>query len=447
MGERKVYISSTFKDLENARQDIIQAISDRDILGDYYDTAYIMESMKTFGRSETALEQCLSAVRSADVYILIIGNWYGSMTEYQGISNSYTEHEYTAAIRSLNYPRIYILHSDITYDNDNSAEVSRLCAERNIPPEENAARVAAFKQLTLQNRAKAVSFSSLKDLQRKIDNAFVGDIAYYFLYRKMNEFKLSNMKLPYYIDRVPQNILLDTAMEGTIFEGIYPILLPSIIDNKPEAYAKRVMYDKCPIPTYAGPIRSGASSVKLASFYNKEGKKELADYVDLLIKTQSIGENGLFSRLDGENPASGGKIRDVIQFEVAITDQQDGLHWIRFIDEFIGLLLEARDGLKIFRVFIFVHLLYTDQTVVEKTIKTFTAERYINLRMLGNIKYADIVDFFKEQVLEITADDSEENRDKQEELKRLVNALDVAISMDDELTYYRTTKVLNLKIG
>ena len=245
MAERKVYISSTFKDLDNIRSQIISIIQDADILGNYYDIEYIMESMKTFGNSETALQQCLKAVSNADVYILIIGNWYGSTVNYLNKDISYTQHEYLQAIKSTKNPRIYILHSDSDYDKLHEQDVSTLCSEK-FTLEENNKRIKEFKNVSLQGRTKPVTFSSIDILKDKIKDCLIGDIAYYFLSQKADF--LSDPKLKYFINRKKQDELLVSGIKKNENRKIYPALIfYKGGDDKPDYFAYRVMYEKCAI--------------------------------------------------------------------------------------------------------------------------------------------------------------------------------------------------------
>jgi hypothetical protein len=457
MGQRRVYISSTFKDLERVREQIIQVVTDPNILGDDYSVAYIMESMKVFGNSASALEQCLDAVRSADVYILIIGNWYGTTIAYGGEDLSYTQHEYMTAINSTNNPRIYIFHSDADYDAATKKEADELCVQRGSSPKENGERVAVFKQLTMRDRPKIDSFSSDEVLKKLIYHAFISDIKYYFLFRQMDEFRFSNAKLPYYIDRIPQNTLLKKEMFNGRFRNIYPVLLLSEADNQPRAYAKRVMYDKCYIARYDGlnnpffkPIKWSDYQGKFTSFYKKEEKKEekkeFKDFVEFLKRTEEGNENAIIVNLSRDLKTPGAPIKEIIQFEVGTVEQEVGNYWIKFIDEFVRSLLAAEDLLNVEAVFVFVHVLYRDKGKARGAIKLFTKDHFIDGDILENIKYADILEFFKSQVLQITADESDENGDKKEEYDKLVAALNTAIGVDQELSYYKTTKILNLKI-
>ena len=132
MSKRKVYISSTYRDLSSIRDKIKNLITDQNVLGNYYDVAYIMENMSIAGDSDTALNQCLKQVNDADVYILIIGSWYGSLTTHNGKEQSYTQHEYDAVPKLNKKKRIYILHSTEEFDKSVENEVKMLCEVNNF---------------------------------------------------------------------------------------------------------------------------------------------------------------------------------------------------------------------------------------------------------------------------------------------------------------------------
>lgn len=84
-----VYISSTFNDLKNFRQAVINCIVS---LGDYYQPV----SMEFYDAEDIHfVEKCLNDVEACDIYILVLGKRYGYIPK--GFSKSITEMEYEKA--------------------------------------------------------------------------------------------------------------------------------------------------------------------------------------------------------------------------------------------------------------------------------------------------------------------------------------------------------------
>lgn len=88
---RKVFLSSTSKDLFEYREAAAKAIHDLD--------GYHCVQMENFGaRNQQALEFCRGKVRECDIFVGILGLLYGSCPE--GVNLSYTEDEYVTAIEA-----------------------------------------------------------------------------------------------------------------------------------------------------------------------------------------------------------------------------------------------------------------------------------------------------------------------------------------------------------
>lgn len=97
----QVFVSSTFKDLEEERQKVMRILLDMNCIpaGMEFFPAMDMEQFEYIKR----------LIDDSDYYILIIGGRYGSISE-QGIS--YTEMEYDYAVKK-GIPVIALLHKDI----------------------------------------------------------------------------------------------------------------------------------------------------------------------------------------------------------------------------------------------------------------------------------------------------------------------------------------------
>lgn len=84
----QVFVSSTFVDLKEERQEAVQAILNSD---------HIPAGMELFKASnESQLETVKKWIKESDIYMLILGRRYGSIEQYSGLS--YTEVEYDYAI-------------------------------------------------------------------------------------------------------------------------------------------------------------------------------------------------------------------------------------------------------------------------------------------------------------------------------------------------------------
>lgn len=96
----QIFVSSTFQDLEDERQAILNAILKLN---------QFPAGMEIFpATNDTAWELIKKVIEDSDYYVLVIGGRYGSMDE-SGIS--YTEKEYDFAV-SQNIPVLAFLHSD-----------------------------------------------------------------------------------------------------------------------------------------------------------------------------------------------------------------------------------------------------------------------------------------------------------------------------------------------
>ncbi len=115
----QVFVSSTYTDLIEERQAAVEAI---------LDAGHIPAGMEIFPASNNSLSQTLfKIIDTSDVYVLILGNRYGSIDQESGIS--YTQLEYTYAI-SKNMPVVAIvlddngiyerIHNDNNFDSPHS---------------------------------------------------------------------------------------------------------------------------------------------------------------------------------------------------------------------------------------------------------------------------------------------------------------------------------------
>ncbi len=94
MSKWKVYISSTFKDLKEFRATLIHLFQKQ--LKASFELTEIMERMYDKGTYTPFVEDCIKAVKSCDVYIIILGNKIGSYPPDE--ERTYTEIELETAL-------------------------------------------------------------------------------------------------------------------------------------------------------------------------------------------------------------------------------------------------------------------------------------------------------------------------------------------------------------
>ncbi len=103
--KKNVFISSTFKDLKEYRQEVWNIVEKYDL---------DVKGMESFGaRSENALDTCLQEVRDSQIYIGIIGMVYGSVDSKT--EKSYTHLEYEEAVNSGLDVFIYLIDDKGAY--------------------------------------------------------------------------------------------------------------------------------------------------------------------------------------------------------------------------------------------------------------------------------------------------------------------------------------------
>ena len=96
----QVFVSSTFRDLQDERQQVIQALLELDCMP---------SGMELFPASDESKWALITRViDDCDYYLVIIGGRYGSV-DAEGIS--FTEREYDYAVK-VKIPVLAFLHSD-----------------------------------------------------------------------------------------------------------------------------------------------------------------------------------------------------------------------------------------------------------------------------------------------------------------------------------------------
>jgi hypothetical protein len=119
----QVFVSSTFKDLEDERQEVMHALLELDCMP---------AGMELFpAANETQWNLIKKVIDDCDYYVLILAGRYGSISP-EGLS--YTEMEYRYAL-SINKPTIAFIHRD----------PGKIIAEKTETADEGKAKLAEFR--------------------------------------------------------------------------------------------------------------------------------------------------------------------------------------------------------------------------------------------------------------------------------------------------------------
>ncbi|WP_374172685.1 DUF4062 domain-containing protein [Flavobacterium tructae] len=122
MEKLNIYISSTFRDMKGIREGIMERVHEG--LNKDYELTTIMEYMTGDFKNEGIADQCRNEVMKANLYILLIGDRYGSPAPYYKDKNdarventdglSYTELEFDAAVEMLSEKFYGIIKLDVS---------------------------------------------------------------------------------------------------------------------------------------------------------------------------------------------------------------------------------------------------------------------------------------------------------------------------------------------
>ncbi len=103
--KKKVYISSTFKDLKEYRA-LVRGLFENQ-LSESFELCKIMERMWDDGSQTSFVDECVREVKAADIYLLILGNKVGSFPPSE--DRTYTEIELDTALADSS-KKIYMFH-------------------------------------------------------------------------------------------------------------------------------------------------------------------------------------------------------------------------------------------------------------------------------------------------------------------------------------------------
>lgn len=128
----QVFVSSTFKDLEDERQEVMHALLELDCMP---------AGMELFpAANETQWNLIKKVIDDCDYYVLILAGRYGSISP-EGLS--YTEMEYRYAL-SINKPTIAFIHRD----------PGKIIAEKTETTDEGKAKLVEFRTLVEKRLCK-----------------------------------------------------------------------------------------------------------------------------------------------------------------------------------------------------------------------------------------------------------------------------------------------------
>ncbi len=217
---KKVYISSTYKDLVVYREAIRDMFQYKGLQDEYSLVSmegYVSENGKR------SIDVCLEDVRKADIYILILAKRYGSIVE--GTSVSYTEMEYIEAgkVAKINpLYNIFVFWSKDENEKDDFADIHGL---------DNVA-LENFYNSALNNNASFIHpFSSPDNLCKQIL------LTFNYNFKKpgnLNDYQDALLL----IDRVDQSY----SFSRLIRENANSFYFSSVYENNPNDFVER-LYD------------------------------------------------------------------------------------------------------------------------------------------------------------------------------------------------------------
>ena len=217
---KKVYISSTYKDLVVYRDAIRDMFQFKGLQDEY--TLVSMEGYVS-ENGKRGIDVCLEDVRKADIYILILAKKYGSIVEGKGIS--YTEMEYREAekIAKANPQyKIFVFWSKDENEKDDFADFHEL---------DNAA-LENFYNSALNNNASFIHpFSSPDNLCKQIL------LTFNYNFKKpgnLNDYQDALLLM----DRVDQSY----SFSRLIRHNANSFYFSSVYDNNPNDFVER-LYD------------------------------------------------------------------------------------------------------------------------------------------------------------------------------------------------------------
>lgn len=157
MANYKVYLSSTFRDLEAYRKAILELFK-------YISDDFTITAMEGYTAEDmSALQKCVSDVEKCDIYILLLANRYGHIPE-NNLQNphrkSITQLEYETAIHPANKKKVLVYLADV----NNQHGVEFMQDEEGELKAEKRQKLDAFRKMVSEERLSPRPFVHAADL-------------------------------------------------------------------------------------------------------------------------------------------------------------------------------------------------------------------------------------------------------------------------------------------
>lgn len=390
MTKLKVYISSTFLDLEIPRKTIMERVQKG--LKDEFELTNIMEHMSGDGANRANIDICTAEVRKADVYFILVGNRYGShpekFTTKEGEQEntkgkSYTEIEYDFACDTLQNKFYAIYKLELTEAFFTDAGIATNYADTDIPKK---LLLQSFSE-KINETVSPVKINSCEDLAIIINNKLT---EFYLRYNTKIDLDITNA------DRISidRKKILSEVSGIDISNGAYVFLMEA--ENENDCYSEfsaklqNELLKKEPLKNIDF-IKAGC----IAAFQKKEDQEKA---LIRILKESSINIYGDITNgitFEGLAQDLGATIKNVfICFQVdGKTDiQPGGLNFIQTIALFvnkINSILLQKDTYK--NNFFFIICLSSPQNeILPQEIKDhFAGLNFFNIGRLPNVEKED----------------------------------------------------------
>jgi hypothetical protein len=352
VGKSNVYISSTFKDLEFVRASVKKRFANYDIM-QHYELSRIMEQMNGDGTENTPLDNCISEVKSSDIYFIIIGYKYGSIAE-EGSGNgadgikSYTEIEYDNAIAEEKNKQMHIY---------------RICpSEKYLQSKQGETdKPAAFKTFydRVRKNREVREYNSPEEIYMLIFDCLVENLC------KKN-FKL---KLKYddshlnKIDRNEQINRYEIFREAPIDTKILPMIMLGFKDDMPEKMTARLIR------------QMGINQENFDIFRATISRSDPALQENLLLRNVTLSllgqleENCNFDKLPAFIKKFNVNSRFIV-FEINFEQEIEYIlktkpefHWVKLLSGFINRLNNSLGDDFLSRIYMPIHILFNKATL------------------------------------------------------------------------------------
>lgn len=207
MPDYKVYLSSTFRDLKEYRQEVLT-------LFDYISKDFPITAMERYtAENSSALEKCISDVEACDLYLLLIANRYGDIPDDVQLNphhKSYTELEFETALRTDKVVLVFLANTQ--------AEGVVFAEDDGTAKEEKKLKLEQFKERVLKMRMPPQPFTQPEELVTLISASLIKLINT----TSKTEKKILDENLKYCCDRNKQYVRFEERkMKGeSIFHAL-----------------------------------------------------------------------------------------------------------------------------------------------------------------------------------------------------------------------------------